>query len=77
MEITWVCFYTVGKYCMRRAALNIVMRTDTARCRRCFKALFSIPLRTGALQMDGQMDTYIHKHLNTSSDGWMNGQTVG
>ena len=49
MEIMRVCFHTAGMCWARRAALNMALSEGTARCGRCFKALFGIPFGSGAL----------------------------
>ena len=48
-EVMRACFHTPGKYCVRRAALNIAMRRDAVHCGRCFRALFGIQFGSGAL----------------------------
>ena len=48
-EITRACFDTLGKFWVRRTALKIWARRETARWGRYFKALFGIPYGPGAL----------------------------
>jgi hypothetical protein len=65
MEIIWACFHTGGKYCARKAALNIATRRDIARCGRYFRALFRISLWPGALLTLGPWSLAIYQcHLN-------------
>ena len=63
IEITRACFHTVGKWWVRRTALKIWAKMDTARRGSCFKALFGIPFGPWTWPFAGQNDLLLYRSL--------------